>query len=147
MIPKYLKTKLYSRFRYYDAEWLDKQQSDLICWLNMLLMPSDKLEGEEQSIEQAVVAWENAFKTNHKNMPMQFSTQKDVFAAQIYRHSPIQWSTLRKTISNFIRSTNVATVLSKLTISIEKGIIAIRNDRQIHLDISELFLTIDIFDN
>lgn len=103
-------------------------------------MPSYKLEGEEQSVEQAAMAWEDMSKTCHKNKPMKFATPKDLFVAQIYKQSPQQWTTLRKTTSNFIKSTNVAIVLSKLTVLIEKGIIAIRDDRQIHLDFCESFL-------
>jgi len=103
-------------------------------------MPTDKLEDEEQlgDLEQAAVAWEEAYKTNYKNKPMQFATQKDLFAAQIYRQSPQQWSALRKATSNLITSTSVATVLSKLAISIEKDFITVRDDRQIHLDLSKV---------
>ncbi|XP_022160068.1 protein abnormal spindle-like isoform X2 [Myzus persicae] len=124
--------------QYYEAEWLDRQESDMIRWLNALLMPTDKLADEEQldDLKQATVAWEEASKTSHKNKPMQFATQKDLFVSQIYKQCPQQWSALRKATSNLITSTNVATVLSKLTISIEKDFIAVRDDRQIHLDLN-----------
>lgn len=104
-------------------------------------MPTDKLVEEEplSNLEQAAVAWEQASKTSHKNKPMQFATQKDLFAAQIYRQSPQQWSALRKATSNLITSTKVATVLSKLTVSIDKDLITVRDDRQIHLDLSKFF--------
>lgn len=102
-------------------------------------MPTDKLADEDQSgdLEQAAAAWVEASKNNHKNKPMQFVTQKDLFVAQIYRQSPQQWSALRKATSNLIASTSVATVLSKLGVSIEKDLITVRDDRQIHLDLSE----------
>ncbi|KAF0764759.1 protein abnormal spindle-like isoform X1 [Aphis craccivora] len=124
--------------QYYESEWLDRQESDMIRWLNALLMPTDKLADEEQinDLEQAAVAWEEASKTSHRNKPMQFATQKDLFVSQIYKQSPQQWSALRKATSNLITSTNVATVLSKLTISIEKDFITVRDDRQIHLDLN-----------
>lgn len=130
------------RSQYYEAEWLDRQEADMIRWLNALLMPTDKLTDEEQlaDLEQAAVAWEEASKTNYKNKPMQFATQKDLFAAQIYRQSPQQWSALRKATSNLITSTSVATVLSKLAVSIDKDLITIRDDRQIHLDLSEIII-------
>lgn len=120
----------------------------MIRWLNALLMPTDKLADEEQlaneeqlaGLKQAAVAWEEASKTNHKNKPIQFATQKDLFVAQIYRQSPQQWSALRKATSNLITSTNVATVLSKLAVSIDKDLITIRDDRQIHLDLSEIII-------
>ncbi|KAE9525583.1 hypothetical protein AGLY_014110 [Aphis glycines] len=124
--------------QYYESEWLDRQESDMIRWLNALLMPSDKLADEEQinDLEQAAVAWTEATKTSHRNKPMQFATQKDLFVSQIYKQSPQQWSALRKATSNLITSTNVATVLSKLSISIEKDFITVRDDRQIHLDLN-----------
>ncbi|XP_008182570.1 protein abnormal spindle isoform X2 [Acyrthosiphon pisum] len=124
--------------QYYEAEWLDRQESDMIRWLNALLMPTDKLADEEQldDLEQAAAAWEEASKTSHKNKPMQFATQKDLFVSQIYKQCPQQWSALRKATSNLLTSTNVATVLSKLTISIEKDFITVRDDRQIHLDLN-----------
>ncbi|XP_060855887.1 protein abnormal spindle-like [Metopolophium dirhodum] len=124
--------------QYYEAEWLDRQESDMIRWLNALLMPTDKLADEEQldDLEQAAVAWEEASKTSHKNKPMQFATQKDLFVSQIYKQCPQQWSALRKATSNLLTSTNVATVLSKLTVSIEKDFITVRDDRQIHLDLN-----------
>lgn len=102
-------------------------------------MPSDKLVDEEQpnDLEQAAVAWVEASKTNQKNKPVEFATQKDLFAAQIYRQSPQQWSALRKAASNLLTSSNVAPVLSKLTVSIEKDLITVRDDRQIHLDLSK----------
>lgn len=104
-------------------------------------MPTDKLVDEEQmsDLEDAAIAWEKASKTSYQNKPLQFATQKDLFAAQIYRQSSQQWSALRKATSNLITSTKVATVLSKLTVSIEKDLIAIRDDRQIHLDLSKFF--------
>jgi len=129
---------LFYRSRYYEAEWLDRQESDMIRWLNALLMPTDKLADEDQmnDLEQAAVAWVEASKTSHKNKPMQFATQRDLFVAQIFRQSPQQWSALRKATSNLITSTKVATVLSKLTVSVEKDLITVRDDRQIHLDLS-----------
>lgn len=101
-------------------------------------MPTDKLADEDQmnDLEQAAVAWVEASKTSHKNKPMQFATQRDLFVAQIFRQSPQQWSALRKATSNLITSTKVATVLSKLTVSVEKDLITVRDDRQIHLDLS-----------
>lgn len=113
----------------------------MIRWLNALLMPTDSLADEDQSndLEQATTTWIEACKMSNKNIPMQLATQKDLFVAQIYRQSPQQWNALRKATSNLITSTNVATVLSKLTVSIEKDLITVRDDRQIHLDLSEFF--------
>lgn len=130
---------IYLRSQYYEAEWLDRQESHMIRWLNALLMPSDKLVDEQQpdDLEQAAVAWEEASKTNLKNKPVELATQKDLFAAQIYRQSPQQWSALRKAASNLLTSSSVAPVLSKLTVSIEKDLITVRDDRQIHLDLSK----------
>lgn len=112
----------------------------MIRWLNALLMPSDKLVDEEQSgdLEQAAVAWVEASKC-HKNKPLQFATQKDLFVAQIYQQSPQQWSALRKATTNLMTSSSVSSVLSKLTVSIDKDLITVRDDRQIHLDLSEYF--------
>lgn len=104
-------------------------------------MPTNNLVDEEQSgdLEQAAMIWVEASKAGHQNKPMQFATQKDLFVSQIYRQSPQQWSALRKASTNLITSTSVSTVLSKLTVSIEKDLITVRDDRQIHLDLSELF--------
>lgn len=103
-------------------------------------MPTDKLSDEEQSndLEQAAVTWVQASKTSHNNKSMQLAIQKDLFVAQIFRQSPQQWNALRKAATNLITSSNIAIVLSKLTISIEKDLITIRDDRQIHLDLSKL---------
>ncbi|VVC38206.1 Hypothetical protein CINCED_3A000313 [Cinara cedri] len=133
--------------QYYETEWLNRQESDMIRWLNALLTPTDKLVDEEQSgdLEQAAMAWVEVSKTSHKNKPMQLATQKDLFAAQIYRQSPQQWSALRKATTNLILSTNVSSVLSKLTVSIEKDLISVRDDRQIHLDLSLKRKIIDLF--
>lgn len=111
----------------------------MIRWLNALLTPTHKLVDEEQSsdLEQAAMAWVEVSKTCHKNKPMQLATPKDLFAAQIYRHSPQQWCALRKATANLIKSTSVSSVLSKLTVSIEKDLINVRDDRQIHLDLSK----------
>lgn len=111
----------------------------MIRWLNALLMPTDKLVDEEPSddLEQAAVAWVEASKTGNQNKPMQLAIQKDLFVAQIYRQSPQQWSALRKATTNLITSTSIATVLSKLSVIIEKDLITVREDRQIHLDLSK----------
>lgn len=103
-----------------------------------MLTPTDKLADEEHSndLEKAAMTWVEASKTSHKNKPMQLATEKDLFVAQIYRQSPQQWSALRKATTNLITSTNVTSVLSKLTMSIEKDLITVRDDRQIHLDLS-----------
>lgn len=118
----------------------------MIRWLNALLTPTDKLVDKEQSdeLEKAAMAWIEASKTSHKNKPMQFATEKDLFAAQIYRQSPQQWSALRKATTNLITSTNVSSVLSKLTISIEKDLICVRDDRLIHLDLSKIYSLVNI---
>lgn len=112
----------------------------MIRWLNALLTPTDKLVDEEYSgdLEQAAMAWIEASKTSHKNKPMQFATEKDLFVAQIYRQSPQQWSALRKATTNLMTSSSVSSVLSKLTVSIEKDLITVRDDRQIHLDLSKM---------
>lgn len=130
------------RSEYYESEWLDRQESDMIRWLNAMLTPTEKLVDEEQSseLEQAAMAWVEASKTCHKKKPMQFAIQKDLFVAQMYRQSPQQWSALRKATTNLITSTSVTSVLSKLTISIEKDLITLRDDRQIHLDMSKIYL-------
>ncbi|XP_050531513.1 protein abnormal spindle isoform X2 [Daktulosphaira vitifoliae] len=124
--------------QYYETEWLNRQESDMIRWLNALLTPTENLVDEDHSgdLEQAAMAWVEASKDSHKNKPMQLATQKDLFVAQIYRQSPQQWSALRKATSNLCTSQRIATVLSKLTISIEKDLITVRDDRQIHLDLS-----------
>lgn len=121
---------------------MDRQESDMIRWLNAMLTPTEKLIDEEQSsdLEKAAMAWVEASKTSHKNKPMQFATQKDLFVAQMYRQSPQQWSALRKATTNLITSSNVTSVLSKLTVSIEKDLITLRDDRQIHLDLSEIYI-------
>lgn len=112
----------------------------MIRWLNALLTPTDKLVDEEYSgdLEQAAKAWVEASKTSLKNKPTQFATEKDLFVAQIYRQSPQQWSALRKATTNLMTSSSVTSVLSKLTSSIEKDLIAVRDDRQIHLDLSKI---------
>lgn len=137
------------RSQYYETEWLDRQQSDMIRWINTLLTPTENLVEEEQSgdLEKAAIAWIEASKTCHKNKPMQFATQKDLFAAQIYRQSPQQWSALRKATTNLLTSSNVTSVLSKLTVSIEKDLITVRDDRQIHLDLSGIFFMFNVNDD
>lgn len=114
----------------------------MIRWINALLTPTEKLVDDEQSgdLEQAALAWIEASKTSNENKPMQFATQKDLFAAQIYRQSPQQWKALRKASTNLFTSINVASVLSKLTLLIEKDLITVRDDRQIHLDLSKIYL-------
>lgn len=92
-------------------------------------------EKQISNLENAAIAWEKASQASHQNKPLQY-THKDLFVAQIYKQSPQQWSALRKATVNLITSTKVATVLSKLTVSIEKNLISIRDDRQIHLDLS-----------
>lgn len=112
----------------------------MIRWLNALLTPTDKLVDEEFSgdLEQAAMAWIEASKTSHKNKPMQFATEKDLFVAQIYRQSPQQWSALRKATTNLMTSASITSVISKLTMSIEFNLITVRDDRQIHLDLSKI---------
>lgn len=129
------------RSQHYEAEWLNRQESDMIRWLNALLMPTDKLVDEENSadLEQAALAWIKASKRSHQEKPMKFATEKDLFASQIYRQSPQQWSALRKATTNLITSSSVTSVLTKLTTSIEKDLILVRDDRQLHLDLSEFF--------
>lgn len=114
----------------------------MIRWINALLTPTEKLVDEEQlgDLEQAALAWTEASKTSNENKPMQFATQKDLFAAQIYRQSPQQWKALRKASTNLFTSINIASVLSKLTLLIEKDLITVRDDRQLHLDLSKIYL-------
>lgn len=115
---------------YLDQEWIQKQEERFKNWLNMLLTPPSDLDVslEGQRIDAAKL-WREC-------------SQKDVSAAPtkeeicIKYHTSTRLDTLRKAAHALYNSDIIHSVLARIYEAIEKNKIEIRQDRNVHLDLS-----------
>lgn len=132
------------RLAYHDEEWLDKQEVDIIKWMNSLLTPPVELQqttDERWTVDDVAEMW---VKGSQQEGAIKLAPSKEYFASVLY-HCPQQLNSLRKAALIFYHSDPIAGVLSKLSSSIEKKTLTIREDRDLHLDQGIIIMRIIIY--
>lgn len=127
---------------YYDDKWVLNQEIAFKKWLNALLSPPEDLNTDVEtcSIDIGKV-WQSCKLMENSIL----AETKEALSARY--HTDLRLNTLRKAACAMYRRQDIVHVLSRTTVSIEKGILTIRMDRDLHRDIGlqkemlELFLS------
>ncbi|KAJ8950710.1 hypothetical protein NQ318_012790 [Aromia moschata] len=110
-----------------DEAWLDQQQVDFRKWLNALLTPPEELKFEEQVVDVAKV-WQEC-----KKKELEVAPTKEEVSSKYHTNNKL--NSLRKSAQNLFRSKEMTAVLTKVVLAVETGKLAIRDDKDIHLNL------------
>ncbi|XP_066596221.1 protein abnormal spindle [Prorops nasuta] len=127
---------------YFDDKWVYQQEIKFKKWLNTLLSPPEHLTAD---VENTCIDIGQVWQSSRLKDNSVLAETKEVVSARY--HTNIRLNTLRKAACAMFRRNEVVQVLSKTTVCVEKGILNIRLDRDLHRDIGlqktilELFLS------
>ncbi|XP_041977944.1 protein abnormal spindle [Aricia agestis] len=113
---------------FYDEEAVEKFETEFKRWLNYILTPPADLDSNVEYKFDVGKAW---IENRNKEIPLA-PTKEQVCSAY---HNSYRLESLRRSARNLLLSPDVSQVFLKLNAQIEKKLIAIRNDRNLHLDI------------
>ncbi|XP_038212046.1 protein abnormal spindle-like [Zerene cesonia] len=112
---------------FYDESLIQKFERDFKRWLNYILTPPDLDSNVEQKIDVGKAWIEN----RNKEIPTAPTREK---VCNVY-HNSHRLESLRKSARTLLKTPEISQVLLKLNAQIDKKLIAIRDDRNLHLDI------------
>ncbi|CAG4980178.1 unnamed protein product [Colias eurytheme] len=112
---------------FYDEALIHKFERDFKRWLNYILTPPDLDSNVEQKIDVGKAWIEN----RNKEVPTAPTREK---VCNAY-HNSHRLESLRKSARTLLKTPEISQVLLKLNAQIDKKLIAIRDDRNLHLDI------------
>ncbi|CAH2106556.1 unnamed protein product [Euphydryas editha] len=113
---------------FYDEEAVDKFENEFKRWLNYILTPPADLDSNTEPKIDVGKAW---IENRNKEVPAA-PTKEQVCSAY---HNSHRLDSLRRTARALLLSPEISQVFIKLNLQIEKKLIAIRSDRNLHLDI------------
>ncbi|XP_063824828.1 protein abnormal spindle [Ostrinia nubilalis] len=113
---------------FYDEEAVDKFEKEFKRWLNCVLTPPADLDS---NIEQKIDVGKAWLENRNKEVPLA-PTKEQV--SSVY-HNSHRLESLRRSARALLMSPEIAQVFQKLNVQIEKKLIAIRTDRNLHLDV------------
>ncbi|GLV40193.1 abnormal spindle [Carabus blaptoides fortunei] len=114
---------------YYDDKWLEKEMNVLKKWLNALLTPPSELNASAESKRVDVARlWQDCAKKQLTYAP----TKEKVSSLFHVNH---RLDGLRKAARTLFHSTGMKTVLAKVRFAIRNNQLAIRDDKNLHLDV------------
>lgn len=113
---------------FYDEEAVEKFETEFKRWLNCILTPPADLDSNvEQKIDVGKVWIDN----RNKEVPLA-PTKEQVSSAY---HNSHRLESLRRSARALLMTPEICIVFQKLTAQIDKKLIAIRSDRNLHLDV------------
>ncbi|KAM3964561.1 microtubule assembly factor abnormal spindle [Aphomia sociella] len=113
---------------FYDEEAVDKIEKEFKRWLNCILTPPADLDS---NVEQKIDVGKAWIENRNKEVPAA-PTKEQV--CSIY-HNSHRLESLRRAARALLISPEITLVFKKLNVQIEKKLIAIRTDRNLHLDV------------
>ncbi|CAH0719484.1 unnamed protein product, partial [Brenthis ino] len=113
---------------FYDEEAVDKFESEFKRWLNYILTPPADLDS---NVEQKIDVGKAWIENRNKEVPAA-PTKEQV--SSIY-HNSQRLESLRRSARALLLSPEISQVFMKLNVQIEKKLITIRTDRNLHLDV------------
>lgn len=113
---------------FYDEEAVDKFETEFKRWLNYILTPPADLDSNTEQKINVGKAW---IENRNKEIPAA-PTKEQVCSAY---HNSHRLESLRRSARTLLMSPDITKVLQKLNAQIEKKLIVIRNDRNLHLDV------------
>ncbi|XP_026725115.1 protein abnormal spindle [Trichoplusia ni] len=113
---------------FYDEEAVEKFEKEFKRWLNCILTPPADLDSNTEQKVDVGKAW---IENRNKEVPAA-PTKEQVSNAY---HNSHRLESLRRSARALLMSPEMVAVFQKLTAQIEKKLIAIRTDRNLHLDV------------
>lgn len=113
---------------FYDEEAVDKFEKEFKRWLNCVLTPPADLDSNVEMKVDVGKAW---IENRNKEVPLA-PTREQV--SSMY-HNSHRLESLRRSARSLLKSPEIAQVFQKLNAQIDKKLIAIRTDRNLHLDV------------
>lgn len=113
---------------FYDEEAVQKLEKDFMKWLNCILTPPADLDS---NVEQKVDVGKAWLENRNKDVPAA-PTREQVSNAY---HNSHRLESLRRTARALLMSPEIVVVFKKLTAQIEKKLVAVRSDKNLHLDV------------
>ncbi|OXU30298.1 hypothetical protein TSAR_016715 [Trichomalopsis sarcophagae] len=124
---------------YCDEKWMFVQELEFKKWLNMLMTPPEQLSTDIESTPLDVgKVWQSC----RAKEDVALAETKESISARY--HTTTRLNTLRKAACAMFRKPEVITALSQTTVGIEKEILLIRQDKDLHRlqkTILELFIS------
>ncbi|KAJ8681161.1 hypothetical protein QAD02_016948 [Eretmocerus hayati] len=125
---------------YYDDKWIFVQEVEFKKWLNLLLSPPEHLTTDVESTKIDVgKVWQSC--RAKENVAL--AETKESMSARY--HTNTRLNTLRKAACAMFRRSEVIAVFSQTTIAIEKEILLIRSDKDLHRDIGLQKIILELF--
>lgn len=127
---------------YYDEKWVHHQEIEFKKWLNTLMTPPEHLNAD---IDSNLVDIGKVWQSSRMQEECVLAESKESISARI--HTDSRLNTLRKAAFMMFRNPEVSNILSRTTVCVEKGILVVRQDRDLHRDIGlqkgilEMFLS------
>lgn len=113
---------------FYDEEAVHKFEKEFMRWLNCILTPPADLDS---NVDQKVDVGKAWLENRNKEVPAA-PTREQVSNAY---HNSNRLASLRRAARALLMSPDIVLVFQKLTAQIEKKLIAVRTDRNLHLDV------------
>ncbi|XP_023943237.2 protein abnormal spindle [Bicyclus anynana] len=113
---------------YYDKDAVENFEREFKKWLNCILTPPADLDSNIEQKVDVAKAW---IENRNKEVPLA-PTKEQVCNAY---HNSHRLESLRRSARTLLRSPEINQVYLKLQAQIEKKLIAIRNDKNLHLDV------------
>ncbi|KOB64931.1 Microtubule binding protein, partial [Operophtera brumata] len=113
---------------YYDEEAVDRFENEFKKWLNCILTPPADLDSNVEQKIDVGKAW-----IENRNREVPVAPTKE-YVSNLY-HNSHRLKSLRKSARALLMSPENSQVFLKLNAQIEKKLIAIRTDRNLHLDV------------
>ncbi|KPJ02702.1 Protein abnormal spindle [Papilio xuthus] len=113
---------------FYDVEAVEKIEQEFKRWLNYILTPPADLDS---NVEQKIDFGKAWIENRNKEIPVA-PTKEQVSSTYHNSHRLIS---LRRSARTLLLSPEISQVFVKLNLQIDKKLIAIRNDRNLHLDV------------
>ena len=121
-----------SRNQYYDEKWVEKQERGFSKWLNFFLTPQLLNDGESAMPRSIDIA--NLWSQCSKDVKEPRAPTKEQMSLRQYTVKA-EMNRLRKRACRIWQSRDVATVIRKVELEIEKMRLVVRKDRNITKDV------------
>lgn len=113
---------------FYDEDAVDKFESEFKRWFNYILTPPADLDSNIENKVDFGKAW-----IENRNKEIPAAPTKEQVSSKYHNSSRLE--KVRRAAVNLLKSPEITIVLQKLNAQIEKKLIAIRNDKNLHLDV------------
>lgn len=111
------------------------QEIEFKKWLNMLLTPPEQLTTD---IDSAIIDVGKVWQSCRTKDDVVLAETKESVSARY--HTNVRLNALRKAAMAMYRRVDIINVFSKLMVAIEKEILVVRSDKDLHRDIGNVIL-------